>query len=213
MRVLMRTLSVVLAGAAALALVELALSLGPPSLSWYVTRSAGLVSLTLLTLSVLLGIAASLRVAPPGLGKLDTVSLHRWSSLLAFGFGIVHLGGLLADQYVAFNMGQLAGVQAADYRPLALLAGSICGWLMLIAATAFAWRRVLGGQRWRWLHRSGYAAWALGLVHAVAAGTDSGVVAVQWLYAVSLLAVVGLLVFRLAAPGRTRGARAATQAP
>ena len=70
--------------------------------------------------------------------------------------------------------------------------------LMLIAATAFAWRRLLGAQRWRWLHRAGYAAWALGLVHAVTAGSDTGVVAVQWLYAASLLLMAGLVIYRLA---------------
>ena len=209
MRVLMRSASIVLGGAGAVALVELLLGLGAESLSWFVARAAGLVAITLLTLSVLVGVATSIRVAVPGLGKAETVKLHRWSSILAFGFLIVHLGGLLADTYVSFNVGQLAGIQPAEYRPLAVLAGAIGGWLMLLAATAFAWRRLLGAQRGRWLHRAGYGAWALGLIHAVAAGTDSGVVAVQWLYAVSLLAVLGLLAFRLASLARAPRLRTA----
>lgn len=135
MRVLMRSLGIVAGGADAVALVEALLGLGPESLPWYVARASGLVAIALLTVSVLVGVATSLRLAVPGLAKAQTVHLHRWASVLAFGFLIVHLGGLLADQYIAFSVGNVAGVDPSSYRPLAVLAGSIGAWLMLVAAT------------------------------------------------------------------------------
>ena len=197
MRVLVRTLAMVLAAAGGVALVSALMGQAPESLSWYVARSSGLVAVTLLTVTVLAGLSTALRVPIPGLGKKDTLALHRGSSVLAFGFLIVHMSALLADSYVHFSVANLVGVELASYRPLAVLAGSLAAGLMLLAATAFAWRRLLGPSRWRWLHRSGYGAWALGLVHAVAAGTDSGVPAVQWVYLISVVAVVGLLAVRL----------------
>ena len=197
MRIVMRTLGIVLGGAGLVALVEVLLGFAPGSVSWYVARSSGLVAVTLLTVSVLMGIGTSLRATLPGLGKADTVQMHRATSVLAFGFLIVHLGALLADRYVVISVGNLVGVEASPYRPLAVLAGSGASWLMLVAATAFAWRRLLGRDRWRWLHRAGYGAWALGLAHAAAAGTDSGIVAVQWLYLGSLLSVMALLSYRV----------------
>ncbi len=168
MRDLIRSFAILGLGAGAVALVNILAGAGPESFSWFVARAAGLMGYVLLTLSVLFGMTIALRLSLPGISKAETFRLHRGASILAFGFLAVHMGALLA------------------------------AWLMLIATTAFAGRRLLGPVRWRWLHRSAYGAWALALVHGITAGTDSGAVTVQWLYVVSVLLVVGLVTFRLA---------------
>ena len=198
MRDLIRSFAILGLGAGAVALVNVLAGAGPESFSWFVARAAGLMGYVLLTLSVLFGVTIALRPSLPGISKAETVQLHRGASILAFGFLAVHMGALLADQYVPFSVGNLIGADPASYRPWAVLAGSLAAWLMLIATTAFAWRRLLGPVRWRWLHRSAYGAWALALVHGITAGTDSGAVTVQWLYVVSVLLVAGLVTFRLA---------------
>ena len=197
----MRSLNLLVAGAALVALAIAGLrqlfAQGPESFSWYAARSAGLVSYVLLSLTVLLGLAASMRVPSPGSGRAGTTIIHRGVSTLALVFLGLHIAALLADKYVPFNVATVLGLELSDYRPLAVLAGSAAMWLTILSVIAFAWRRALGPTRWRWLHRSGYVAWALAVTHGITAGVDTGADIVLAIYALSVAAVAGLFVFRL----------------
>jgi len=61
---------------------------------------------------------------------------------------------------------------AAPWRPVAVAAGVVTGWLMLAVASSFRLRRWIGQKGWRRLHYASFAAFALALGHALAAGTD-----------------------------------------
>jgi len=139
--------------------------------AWYVVRAAGLVAFGALTLSVWLGLATSTRLLGPKRQK----SLFGWHQTLAWtGLSMLtlHAGALLFDPTLHFGLTSLLVPFAAPWRPVAVAAGVVTGWLMLAVASSFRLRRWIGQKGWRRLHYASFAAFALALGHALAAGTD-----------------------------------------
>lgn len=150
--------------------MTLAATSGVP-VAWLVARSAGLVAFTLLTIAVVLGLALSTRLLGPARGK----SLLAWHQTLMWtGVSMVALHGiaLLLDPTMHFGLGSVLVPGIAAWRPVAVAAGIVTGWLMLTLAVSFHVRRRIGQRRWRLLHYCGFVAFFLGLWHALTAGTD-----------------------------------------
>ena len=139
--------------------------------AWYVVRAAGLVAFAALTLSVWLGLATSTRL----LGPKRLKSLVGWHQTLAWtGLSMLalHAGALLVDPTLHFGLPSLLVPFAAPWRPAAVAAGVVGGWLMLVLATSFRLKKWIGQKGWRRLHYASFAAFVLALGHALTAGTD-----------------------------------------
>jgi predicted ferric reductase len=171
--------------------------------AWLVARSAGLVAFALLTVSVTLGLALSTRL----LGTRRTKMLLGWHQTLMWtGIAMVALHGaaLALDPVMRFGFVGVLVPGLAPWRPVPVAAGILAGWIMLALATSFHVRRRIGQRRWRLMHYASFAAFAIGLYHALNVGTDlagsrglifAGIVAapVVWLvYARILLPRQGL---------------------
>jgi hypothetical protein len=130
--------------------------------AWIVARAAGLVAFGLLTLSVWLGLAMSTRI----LGWHKTLV---WTGLSMLG---LHVGAVLFDPVLHFGLASATVPFAASWRPAAIAAGVVAGWLSLMLAVSFRLRRWIGQRGWRRLHYASFAAFGLALAHAVTAGTD-----------------------------------------
>lgn len=140
-------------------------------IAWYVARSAGLVAFGLLTLSVWLGLAMSTRLLGPKRQK-SLFGLHRslaWTGLAMVG---LHGAALLFDPTLHFGLPSLLVPFAAPWHAGAVAAGVVAAWLSLALAASFRARRWIGQRGWRRLHYASFAAFALALGHALAAGTD-----------------------------------------
>ena len=139
--------------------------------AWIVARAAGLVAFGLLTLAVWLGLAMSVRLLAPRRQKL----LMNWhQTLLWAGLGMVALHGiaLLLDPTLHFRITTILVPGTSPWRPIAVSAGVVTAWLMLLLATSFHIRRRMGQRRWRLLHYAGFAGFACGLGHLLTTGTD-----------------------------------------
>jgi hypothetical protein len=139
--------------------------------AWLVARAAGLVAFGLLTLSVWLGLAMSTRV----LGTRRQAALLGWHRTLAWtGLAMLglHAGALLADPTIRFGLPAVLVPLAAPWRPVAVAAGVVAGWLSLALAASFRMRRWIGQRGWRRLHYASFAAFVLALAHALSSGTD-----------------------------------------
>ncbi len=139
--------------------------------AWIVARAAGLVAFALLTLSVSAGLALSTRILGAKRGK----SLLAWHQTLMWtGISMVALHGtaLLLDPTLHFGFGSVLVPGIATWRPVTLAAGIVCGWLMLALAVSFHVRRRISQRWWRRLHYASFAAFFLGLWHALTAGSD-----------------------------------------
>lgn len=166
--------------------------------AWYVARAAGLVSFGLLTLSVWLGLAMSTRLAT----RLQK-RLFGWHQTLAWtGLSMLalHAGALLLDPTLHFRLPSVLIPFASAWRPGAVAAGVVAGWLTLMLAVSFRLRRWIGQRGWRRLHYASFAAFFLALGHALTAGTDLRGVSGPVLAALAAGPAVWLIFYRVLAP-------------
>jgi methionine sulfoxide reductase heme-binding subunit len=141
------------------------------STAWLIARAAGFVAFGALTLSVWLGLSMSTRIFGP---KRQRALLGWHRTLAATGLAMLglHVGALLLDPVVHFNLVAALVPFAAPWRPAAVAAGVVAGWLMITLTASFRLRKLIGQRVWRRLHYASFAAFLLALCHALASGTD-----------------------------------------
>ena len=139
--------------------------------AWLIARAAGLVAFGLLTIAVTLGLALSTRILGNRRGKL-LLGWHQTLVWTALAMLCLHMAALAIDPIMRFGVVGVLVPGAAPWRPVPVAAGIVTGWLMLALALSFHVRRRIGQRRWRLLHYTSFAAFALGLYHALNVGTD-----------------------------------------
>ncbi|HET7272782.1 MAG TPA: ferric reductase-like transmembrane domain-containing protein [Rubrobacter sp.] len=176
------------------------LALGGPagvagtSLPWAVARAAGFVAFSSATGAVLLGTRSPARLLVGGL-PARLYALHRALGLTAILAVAVHLISLWLDTFVQFSWVQLLlAPWTASYRPFAITFGFLALLSLVATASSGALRTVVPG--WRTVHLLAYATFALGLVHGILAGSDSGSPLAILFYIAALFAVVLTLLRR-----------------
>jgi methionine sulfoxide reductase heme-binding subunit len=176
---------------------------------WYFMRGSGIVSLLLLTLVLVRGIASFRRSRLGELSTSVTRGLHRNASLLAVLFLSVHVGLAIADPDASVGLVATFVPFAGSHSPFWVGLGSIALDLLLLIVVTSLLRRHLTQRAWRRIHFSSYAAWPFAWLHGVGMGTDNRT---GWMLAVELicLAAVGGAVAWRALDGRT-AARGVTE--
>ena len=71
---------------------------------WYLTRASGAVALILLTLTIVIGIAAVGRAQSRRWPRFAVDAQHRSTSLLAFVFLIVHIATAVLDSFAPISL-------------------------------------------------------------------------------------------------------------
>jgi methionine sulfoxide reductase heme-binding subunit len=180
-------------------------------LAWIVARAAGLVAFGLLTLSVWLGLAMSTRL----LGTRRQKALLAWHRTIVWAglwVLVLHLGAVLLDPVLHFGVAAALVPFAAPWKPLAVGAGVVAGWLSLVLAASFRARKWIGQKGWRRLHYASFGAFALALGHALFVGTDLQGVGGPLLALVAAAPVVWLGLARILLPSSRPAKRAAASA-
>ncbi len=177
--------------------------------AWLLARAAGLVAFAVLTLSVWLGLAMSTRiVAPRYRGRL--LGWHRTLAWTGLSLVALHVGALLADPTLHFGPAAVLVPFASSWRPAAVAAGVVAGWLSLALAASFRMRRLIGQRGWRRLHYASFLAFVLALCHALASGTDLAGLGGPIVAVVAGGPVLCLSLLRILTPARPRRPAAAT---
>jgi methionine sulfoxide reductase heme-binding subunit len=166
-----------------------------PSPLWFLDRSAGEVTLLLLTAILILGIA---RAAMPSTFPVLLEGMHVNLALLAIVFGGLHVLAAILDPFARLGPVDAFVPFTSAYRGTWLGLGVISAYVYLVTiATSWPHRR-LPRSSWVWLHRAMYGGWVLAVMHSLGTGSDArnelflvlDVAAV----AVALVAFVGLRV-------------------
>lgn len=176
--------------------------------AWLVARAAGLVAFGLLTLSTLLGLGMSTRLLGPRY-QARLLGWHRtlaWTGIAMIG---LHVGAVLADPIMHLGLPAVLIPFAAPWRPAAIAAGVVAGWLTLMLALSFRMRKRIGQRGWRRLHYASFAAFVLSFGHALASGTDLAGIGGPLLAAAAGGPVLWLTLVRILTP-RRRPRRTAT---
>jgi sulfoxide reductase heme-binding subunit YedZ len=139
---------------------------------WYLTRASGAVALILLTVALVVGIAAIGRVSSRRWPRFAVDGLHRSSSLLALAFLIVHIVTAVLDSFAPISLVDAVVPFAGSYRPLWLGLGAAAFDLLLAVAVTSGLRLRLGHRAWRAVHWLAYAAWPIAILHGLGTGSD-----------------------------------------
>lgn len=167
---------------------------------------AGVLSLVSLTATVLWGLVATDRVLLGPGHRLLAQGAHRGLAVAGLCFLALHVWVKVAE---ARTTAAAALLPFADGdRPVLIGLGTLAGYLFVAVAVSGAVRSVFATKSrslwWRALHFAAYPAWGASLVHGLKAGRAGG----AWVtaaYALCLIGVAGVLVFRV--KSRARGER------
>lgn len=169
-----------------------------PSAYWYLTRGTGAVSLALLTLSVVIGVAGSLRISAQRWPRFAVDAVHRDVSLLAIALLVVHVITSVLDSFAPISITAAVIPFISSYRPFWLGLGALAFDLMLALAITSLLRRRLGYPAWRAVHWLAYVCWPVAVLHGLGTGTDTKVWWMLLLTAVCVAAVVVAACVRIA---------------
>lgn len=155
----------------------------------------------LLSASVIVGVLMSARTsfAWP---RFAVEEAHRFLTILAGVFIVLHSSTLLLDSVVPISLGQMLVPFTSPYRPLAVGFGSAAAELMAAVGISNLLRKQLPRTVWRRIHYLTIGVWLLAALHGILAGSDRAEPWFAALYAGSAAAVV--LAFVLRFGGRAR---------
>ena len=143
------------------------------NLTWDAARAGGLVAWGLSTASVAWGLALSTRLLRRRPWPAWLLDLHRFLGGLAVIFTLLHVGALLVDHVVGFEVADVLVPFASTWHPVAVAWGVIAFYLLLAVELTSLARRWVGRTWWRRIHLLSFGVFALGTIHAVSAGTDT----------------------------------------
>ena len=164
---------------------------------WLASRASGLVALVLVTASVAIGLAMAGKVLRvPGLSR-KLIAIHEQTALAGLIAIAVHMITLLGDPFLDPGVTGVAVPFALDFEAVFTGLGVIAAYLAALLALSFYFRRRIGAKLWRKAHRATVLVWALGLVHALGAGSDTGELWFRWWVMATTPLIGGLFVHRV----------------
>jgi methionine sulfoxide reductase heme-binding subunit len=164
---------------------------------WYTTRASGIVTLVLLTLTMVLGLATTNRLQARSWPGFAQQEIHRRVSILAVVFLAVHVLTSILDTFVHIGWWAIIVPFASSYSRFWVGMGTVALDLTLAVFVSSLLRSHVKPGTWRGIHWLAYASWPIALAHTFGMGTDSREHWVIVLGAVCLLAVGLALLWRL----------------
>ena len=145
-----------------------------PKAYWYLSRASAFVSLSLLWISMALGLGITNKMARLWPGAPAAFAIHEYVSLLGLAFAIFHALVILGDKYISFTLVQLMlPFSTLDYKPFWVGLGQIGLYVWVLVTFSFYIRPVIGQKFWRMFHYLTFAMYFLALFHGIFSGTDS----------------------------------------
>jgi predicted ferric reductase len=155
------------------------------------------------------GLAIPSKIIGSHLNGDFTFDFHQFISLLSLGFLGLHIFILTADRYLPFTVAQILVPFTAPYRPVWVGFGTLAFYFLILVTVTFYLRQRIGTKAFRGIHFTSLLAYLGSVAHAFMAGTDSSLLVIQLMYAVTFLVVVFLTVYWLAGLVWNRTASAA----
>src|SRR5262249_34850997 len=135
-----------------------------------VSAAIGVISMVLLSAVVLLGILIDRRVRLPGLPWFAGLSLHRYASLLAVGFLVLHIITAVGGPYARIGLAAIVVPVVSGYARSWLGLGTVATDLLIVVIATSLLRRHLSCRAWRVVHWVAYACWPVALAHSIGTG-------------------------------------------
>jgi methionine sulfoxide reductase heme-binding subunit len=166
------------------------------------SAATGVISMVLLTAVVVFGVLVNRRGRLPGLPRFANLSLHRYLSLLAVGFLVVHILTAIAVPLAGVGLAAAVVPFVTARQPLWLGLGAVSFDLLIALVATSLLRRHLGRRAWRAVHWLAYACWPTALAHSIGIGPGLRGGRLLDLAAGCVLAVCAAAAWRLASTWR-----------
>ena len=176
---------------------------------WFATRGAGIVSLLLFSIVACLGLLSVARAQAAWWPRFLTVELHRRLALLSIVFLAVHIVTAILDPFTKLGIAAALVPLASSYRPLPVALGVVSVDLVAAVIASSLLRERIGHRLWRAVHWTSYASWPLAVAHSLTSGSDAGAPWMLTVTALSVVTVLGSLLYRATAGGTNRSRLAA----
>lgn len=178
--------------------LEFSLGGNSPKAFWFLSRASSFVALTLLWLSMALGLTMTNKLARIWPGVPASFAVHEFVSLLGIGFSIFHAFILLGDDYIKFSVKQiLLPFTTEGYKPFFVGLGQTAFYVWIIVVISFYIKARIGQKTWRWLHYTSFALYIVAIYHGIMSGTDTKLEWVQYYYWFSGTSIIFLLFYRI----------------
>lgn len=143
-----------------------------PQLWWWFSRASGMTAAILLVASLVWGVLMSTRALKPVDRPAWMLAMHRWFSTLAVVSVVIHLAGLVADNYIHFGAADILIPMASDWKPVAVTFGVAAMYLFALVHLSSLAMRKLPKKLWRTIHMASYLTVWFVFIHAGLAGSD-----------------------------------------
>jgi sulfoxide reductase heme-binding subunit YedZ len=144
-----------------------------PQIWWYIARASGIIAWLFITASVLWGILLSTKLFPAHRRPAWLLDLHRGLGALSVLFLLTHVGALVADNYVHFDIVDILVPFASEWKTWQVAIGVFAFWgVVIVEFTSLAMKH-LPKKLWRGIHFTSYLTFLLTSFHGTFAGTDA----------------------------------------
>jgi len=168
-----------------------------PKIYWYLSRSGGFVTLTVLWFAMALGLGITNKMARQWPGAPTAFAVHQYTSLLGLIFAAYHGLVLMGDHYTDFSLPRLIVPFSIAYKTFWMGLGQICFYAWLLVAISFYVRPIIGQKTWRVIHYINFLTYVMGFMHAVMTGTDTVATWARGYYWFTGMSLLGLLMHRV----------------
>ena len=168
-----------------------------PRIYWYLSRSAGFIGLSILWITMALGLSITNKLARVWPGAPTAFAIHEYSSLLGLVFAMYHGLVLIGDHFVDFSLPHLMLPFSIAYKTFWVGMGQVSFYVWLIVAISFYIRPLIGQKTWRLIHYINFATYTMGFLHGLNSGTDSHTQWAYWYYLISGTSLLALLAYRI----------------
>ena len=164
--------------------------------TWILLRAAGIGAYVMLFLSVAWGLLATTSIVTKRVSKPSSTLFHQFTATVGVVLLAVHVVLLVVDTYMPFAPLDVLMPLHSTFRPLAITAGVLGMYGMVIVLVTSWLRKPIGTKVWRAIHLLAVPAFTLALAHGVFAGTDTERWWMWGMYALTGLFVLFLVIVR-----------------
>jgi methionine sulfoxide reductase heme-binding subunit len=164
------------------------------------SAATGVISMTLLTAVVVLGILVHRKGRLPGLPRFAGLHLHRYLALLAVAFLALHILTAVAVPFAGIGLAAAIVPFAAARDSFWVGLGAVSFDLVVALVLTSLLRRHIGWRAWRAVHWLAYLCWPVALAHSVGIGPGMRHGRLLDLTAACIVAVAAAAAWRLAGP-------------
>ncbi len=159
---------------------------------WILLRAAGIGAYVALWLSVAWGLVATTGVVKRRISKASANTFHALVATVGIVLLALHIVLLVLHDYLPFSVTDVLVPMHATFRPVAITAGVVAMYGIVIVAVSSWIRTSINTRLWRAIHFLAIPAFILAFLHGVFAGTDTGR---PWM--IALYGTTGVITFFL----------------